>query len=217
MPVKVGLQYIEIWKESLEEAVRKYEEEPIKKGGIVFYGPSDFTRWSKKWGMKPLESELLGKSGAECCINRGFGSSCSEHQLYYYPRMIRPLEPRVLVYKSHGNSECFGYTLEETFELAQRVIAYTLADFPETEIYLVSAARGRDLTEEKIAERRKYNSWLRELAEKTPRCHYIDTFEYEPLFRKDIFVEDGVHFNQEGYDIIADFYRTALKSELDKY
>ena len=61
MPVKVGLQYIEIWKESLEEAVRKYEEEPVKKGGIVFYGPSDFTRWSKKWGMKPLESELLGK------------------------------------------------------------------------------------------------------------------------------------------------------------
>ena len=217
MPVKVGLQYIEIWKESLEKEILEYEKEPVKKGGIVFYGPSNFTRWSEKWGMKPLASELPGKSGAECCINRGFGSSCSEHQLYYYPRMIRPLEPRVLVYKSAGNSESFGYTLEETWELAQRVITYTLTDFPEAEVYLVSAERKRGISEEEIARRREYNRWQKEFAEKTPRCHYVDYFEHEPLIREDIYVEDGVHFNQLGYDLFADFFKEALKDELEKY
>ena len=98
MAVKIGLKYIDIWKESMEEAVLEYEKEPIEKGQIVFYGPSNFTRWSEKWKHRPLRTEVLGKSGAQCCINRGFGSSCSEHQLYYYPRMIRPLAPKVLVY-----------------------------------------------------------------------------------------------------------------------
>ena len=217
MPIKVGLQYIEIWKESMEEVVREYEKEPIKKGQIVFYGPSYFTRWATNWGNKPLCEMVVGKSGAKCCINRGFGSSCSEHQLYYYPRMIRPLEPKVLVYKSHANAAAFGYTLEETWELAQRVIAYTLTDFPECEVYIVSASRGYQISDEEIAARRKYNSWLKEFAEKTPRCHYLDVFEYEPLTADDIYIEDGVHFNPHGYDIFADFFKEALKDELAKY
>ena len=58
MSVKVGLQYIDIWKESMEEEVLKYEEEPIVKGQIVFYGPSNFTRWSKKWNHIPLREAL---------------------------------------------------------------------------------------------------------------------------------------------------------------
>jgi len=109
MSVKVGLQYIDIWKESMEEVVRKYEEEPVVKGQIVFYGPSNFTRWGKKWNHIPLREALPGKSGNPCAINRGFGSSCAEHQLYYYPRLIRPLEPKVLVYSAFGNYIGLGF------------------------------------------------------------------------------------------------------------
>ena len=103
MPVKVGLKYIEGWKESMEDEVLAYEQEPVVKGQIVCYGPSNFTRWSKKWGNTPIAEMLPGKSGKPCVINRGFGSSCAEHQLYYYHRMIRPLEPKVLVYSCAGN------------------------------------------------------------------------------------------------------------------
>ena len=39
----------------------------------------------------------------------------------------------------------------------------------------------------------------------------------EQFNQKDIFVEDGVHFNQAGYDLYADFYREKLKEELAKY
>ena len=54
MPVKVGLKYIEKWKESMEDEVLAYEAEQQEKGQIVFYGPSNFTRWSKRFGMKPM-------------------------------------------------------------------------------------------------------------------------------------------------------------------
>lgn len=70
MPVKVGLQFIEGWKESMEDEVLAYEKEPVVKGQIVCYGPSNFTRWSAKWGNTPISEMLPGKSGKPCVINR---------------------------------------------------------------------------------------------------------------------------------------------------
>lgn len=217
MPVKVGLRYIEIWKSNLEKEVVRYEEENAPKGQIVFYGPSNFTRWGTRWGMKPLREVLLGKSGAECCINRGFGSSCPEHQLYYYPRMIRPLEPKVLVYSSAGNSASFGYTDEEAFELAQRVIMYTVTDFPECKVYIGGCNPGKNPSEAALEKKRRYNSWLREFAEKTPNCVFFDPLEYEPLRDETLFVDDGVHFNQKGYEVYEAFFKEVLKDELEKF
>ena len=217
MPVRVGLKHIEIWNDSMEKAVCRYEEEPIVKGQIVFYGPSNFTRWSTKWGMIPLREAVLGKSGAPCCINRGFGSSCAEHQLYYYHRMVKPLAPKVLVYASFGNSISFGYSPEETFELAQRVITYTLTDFPDCRIYLCTAGLMKKYIEGYAEAAAKYNALLKDFVAKTPNCFLLDAKTYAPLQRDDIFVEDEVHFNQEGYRIYADYFREALKAELDEF
>lgn len=217
MSVKVGLRYIEIWKESLEDAVQAYEREPLHKGQIVFYGPSNFTRWSVKYGMKPLRECLLGASGKACVVNRGFGSSSAEHQLYYYPRMIRPTEPKVLVYTSYGNGPSFGYSDEESWELAQRVIAWARTDFPGIRIYLVGAHARRDMTPEEEEKKRIYNATVKAFAEATPDCFFLDILERPEFRRKDIYVQDGVHFNQTGYDLYADFYREALKDELARF
>jgi hypothetical protein len=216
MPVKVGLQYIEIWKDSMENAVLAYEKEPVITDQIVFYGPSYFTRWSPKYGMRPLREDIVGASGAPCVINRGFGSSCPEHQLYYYSRLIRPLAPRVLVYHSHGNSAAFGYTLEEEWELAQRVIAWTMTDFPNTRIYLVGVNPGKNMDEKHAQTRETYNGWLRAFADAHENCFFIDPMTYPPLLRQDIYT-DLVHFNQEGYDLYGEFFRDALKDELAQY
>jgi len=217
MAIKVGLKLIEIWNDSMEKAVCQYEQEPIQKGKIVFYGPSYFTRWCEKYGNTSLQEEILGKSGKQCAVNRGFGSSCPEHQLYYYPRMIRPLEPKVLVYGSWGNGRDFGYSDEESWELAQRVIGYTLTDFPEARVYLCGAFRQRGMSEEDIVSRRTYCEIVKKFAEATPRCYYLNVFDYEPLIREDIYIEDGVHFNSLGYQVFAEFFKENLKEELEKF
>lgn len=219
MPVKVGLQYIDLWQESMEEVVCEKEKEVYPEGQIVFYGPSYFTRWRReKYGNTPMREALLGKSGAECVVNRGFGSSCSEHQLYYYPRMVRPLKPSVLVYECAGNGGAFGYTPEEIWEIAQRVIVYALTDFPGIRIYLCGPHMKRDETEESLARKRIFEKFEREFAEKTENVFYLDILGYEPLSgRKDIFVEDGVHYNHLGYEIYGEMFRQMLKEELDKF
>jgi len=218
MPVRVGLRYIEKWKTDLEKYVLKYEAEPVEKGQIVFYGPSYFTRWEReRWGHTPLREAVLGKSGKACCINRGFGSSSAEHQLYYYSRMVRPLEPKVMVYSGFANNRGFGYSLEEVWELMQRVITYALTDFPDIQIYLCSTQHRIEDSEEAIAWDTAANALMKEFAENTPRCHYLNIYDYEPLQGKDIYVQDGGHYNQKGYDLYAEYFKEALKNELARY
>lgn len=218
MPVKVGLKFIEKWGESMENKILEYEKEPIIKDQIVFYGPSNFTRWAAYRGNTPLREAVLGHSGAQCCINRGFGSSCTEHHLYYYHRMVKALEPRVLVYSPGlGNATAMGYTPEETWELAQRVMAYAKEDFPNLRIYLCGVFAYRDRNKPNYPDLVKFDGWLREYAENTPDCTYIDVTNYEPLHRDDIYDTDGKHFNRLGYDIYAELFREALKDELALY
>ena len=180
----------------------------------MFYGPSYFTRWSPKYGMVPMREVLTGASGAPCVVNRGFGSSCAEHQLYYYARMVRPLEPRVLVYHCHANGPSFGYSQEESWELGQRVIAWAMTDFPGIRICLVGANASRDITPEKLAEYRAYNAMVREFAEQLPNGRFIDQLEHTVHWDKSVYVEDGVHYNQSGYDLYGVFFREALQEEL---
>ena len=218
MPVKVGLKYIDLWQESMEEVVSEKEKEQYPEGQIVFYGPSYFTRWGRKHGFTPMREVLLGKSGAECVANRGFGSSCSEHQLYYYPRMVRPLKPTVLVYECYGNGGAFGYTPEEIWEIAQRVIVYALTDFPGIRIYLCGPHNSRDQSEEAVEKKRRFAEFQKEFAAKTENVFFLDILNYGPLKdRKDIYVEGGVHFNAEGYRLYGEMFREMLREELDRF
>ena len=220
MPIRIGLKMIEMptWSDDMEKAVCEYEKEPIQKGQIVFYGPSHFTRWKMEpWGAKPLREAVLGASGAQCCINRGFGSSCAEHQLYYYHRMVKPLEPKVLVYFSYGNSKGFGYSPEETWELAQRVIAYTRIDFPDTEIYICGMTRHKNDPVEPSDDIKLYQSWIMEYCENDPKCHYIDFYSDADISRPENFCEDSVHFSPTGYEAFAKFFQRDLKGELAKF
>ena len=212
--VKVGLRYIEKWKTDLEKQVCNYEAEDVPKGQILFYGPSNFTRWSTKYGMTPLREALVGASGAPCCINRGFGSTCAEHHLYYYTRMVKAWEPSVLVYSPGlGNGMGFGYTAEELWEMAQRVMLYAKADMPDLRIYLC----GLNLWKLKSEAAQKTDAWMRAFAEEMPDCTYLDITDYEPLHRLDIYVEDNVHYNQEGYALYGEYFKEKLAHELAKF
>jgi len=218
MPVKVGLKHIEIWDESMEAEVLEYEKENPEKGQIVFYGPSYFTRWSKKWGEKPMREVLLGKSGKECVVNRGFGSTSSEHHLYYYPRMIKPLEPKVLVYCcAMGNGLAFGYSVDEIWEISQRVLAYAKTDFPDLQIYICGTLPKKDMKDSHIETRLSLDEKMRTYAKEHKDCHFIDIMGYAPMRSNDIFIEDGVHLNPHGYEIFTELFKEALRDELDNY
>ena len=101
---------------ALEDSVVAYEQEPIEKGKILFYGHSLFTRWgSPEYGFRRMDEDIRMKDGSLAVVNHGFGTSTSEELLYYYPRLVRPWEPRALVLSTLGNDGTITYYPEAGF------------------------------------------------------------------------------------------------------
>ena len=69
---------------SLESSIVAYEQEPIEKGKILFYGHSLFTRWgSPQYGYRRMDQDIRMKDGSLAVVNHGFGTSTVEELLYY--------------------------------------------------------------------------------------------------------------------------------------
>ena len=111
----------------------------------------------------------------------------------------------------------YGYTPEEIWELAQRVVLYTHTDFPDTEIYICGTQRHRGEDKVKSEVKERYDNYIKEFVKNDPKYHYIDMFDEESISRDENFVADGLHFTPAGYEAYAEFFKRALKDELAKF
>ena len=213
----------------LEKYILKFEEEEIVKNKILFYGSSSFTRWKpERWENPRLEDEIRMRDGSQACVNHGFGTSTAEEQLYYYPRAVRPWEPRALVYTSFGNSIPLGYTAQEIFSLSTRVLEYARTDFPGIRLFFCNVHPGsktKDAPKSRHAAIREFNELVAWYCSKHEDTTLVDQWNapcfYEEGFagdiqhvREELYVEDGVHHNLEGYAIYREFFREYLKDLL---
>ena len=214
-----------------EKSIVAYEQEPIEKGKILFYGHSLFTRWgSPKWGYRRMDEDIRMKDGSLAVVNHGFGTSCAEELLYYYGRMVRPWKPRALVVAAYGNDLMYGYSPEDVMNVLSRLLHWARTDFPGIRLYIVeafpTAKKRTEAKEEKWNSARfkrdKFNKMIRAYAATHEDTKVIEMWNCPELFetpedvgdrtkiREDIFVKDRTHFTQEGYDIAAKIFREAL-------
>lgn len=219
----------------LEESVVAYEQEPIEKGKILFYGHSLFTRWNDTpWGNGRMDEDIRMKDGSLAVVNHGFGTSTSEELLYYYPRLVRPWEPRALVIATYANDGMYGYSPEDVMINISKLCQWARVDFPGIRIFLVEdhpCPKGKECTLPDIwnnskNKREKYLEMLELYAQTHEDTEVIRLWNQPELFetpedvgdfhkvREDIFVEDKVHPNREGYAILARIFREALSDLL---
>lgn len=206
----------------LEKEILNYEALPLPQpGGIVFYGSSGFTRWGPRFKHRPLEEDIPG------CINRGFGSSTAEELLYYYDRMIRPLKPRALVVSIVHNDRGYGYSPNEVVTNLAKLFAFARTDFPGIRLYACDCRPTlKFVTEGHIRYINEFNQLLKEYCTRHQDTTYVDHI-HDPIWfedpadtgdhlkiRRDIFIEDEVHFNQLGYDLYKDFMTDVLQDIL---
>ena len=216
---------------SLEKSILAYEEEPIEKGKILFYGHSLFTRWgAPKWGYRRMDEDIRMKDGSLAVVNHGFGTSTSEELLYYYPRMVRPWEPRALVICTYANDGMYGYSPEQVVANIAKICQWARVDFPGIRLFLVEDhprpsgkdAKVKDIWNNGKNRREKYNEMLRLYADTHEDTTLIRLWNRPEFFetpegvgdfrqvREDIFVADKVHPNQEGYDLLGPIFREYL-------
>ena len=206
----------------------KYEARDVEevKGRILFYGHSLFTRcaYQNRWGNPSLEETVLGKDGKPAILNHGFGTSSADDLLYYYPRLVRPYEPRALVLCTSNNDFGFGYSPFEIVDILARVIDWTKADFPGIPIYVFSnlpTLKSVDTVSVFTRNRAEYDKMVEIMcAEK--EVHFVKLVDQPYMFEKaedvgnydkiraDIFSEDRTHYHAEGYMVFHNFIRELL-------
>ena len=210
----------------LEKSVVAYEQVPLQKGGIVFYGSSGFTRWGSpisSFNHRPLEEDIRMKDGSPAGVNRGFGSSTAEELLYYYPRLILPLEPRALVVSIVHNDRGMGYTPDEVVTNLAKLFEFARTDFPGIRLYACDCRPTLKFTTDAHLEyMTEFNRLLKEYCDAHEDTTFVDHIHHPIWFndprdvgdykkvRTDMFVEDDVHFNQLGYDLYKDFMLEVL-------
>ncbi len=207
-----------------ENTVLEYEAQPVEKNRILFYGSSGFTRWKPKYNHRPLEEDIRMKDGSPAAVNHGFGGSTIEEGLYYYHRLVKPWEPRAIVLRFYPNDIARGYMPIEVVQRLAQLCDWARADFPGVKLYLCDAMPHRRFVNDPLWQQlaKKYNKLLKEYCDANEDCTYVcqsgwkgfytdpaDAGDYSKI-RQDIWVEDALHFTQEGYDIYRDLFLNAL-------
>lgn len=208
-----------------DKYIKEFEKEPIQEGLILFYGDSTFTRWKEEWGHRPLEQDIRRKDGSVAAVNHGFGTSTAEELLYYYHRVVRPWKPRALVLTVFGNDLGAGYTPAEIMFLISRICAYARTDMPGIRIFLCNDRanlkhRGRSA---ELNLMKQMNKLKAEYCAIHDDCTLVDLANWPEFYdsaehvgdpdhsREELFDEDQVHCNQDGYDV----YRRIFLHYLD--
>ena len=177
-------------------------------GGIVLVGSSIFKRWTNAVSdLAPLP-----------VTNRAFGGSQTSHQLMFFDQVVPPCRPGLIVWYC-GSNDIKGK--KEPSSVLQRTEEW-LGKVSQTDssicVLLVSVIRSpqkrRDGQLEAVD---AVNRGYEEFSRKKERVFYVDV---NPALQTptgeakvELYVEDGLHFNVEGYHQMT----TLLKPAIDKY
>jgi hypothetical protein len=176
---------------------------PPPRGAVLFIGSSTIRLW------KTLARDFPSHPA----VNRGFGGCEIVDCTHFADRILLPLAPKMVFLRAGGNDINNGKPPEQVFADYLDFVAVVQAKLPETEIAFISLspsiARWKNADRERVV-----NALIAAHAATRPRLHYIETYDL-PLGpdrqpRPEIFATDKLHFNTEGYRLLADRVRPFL-------
>ena len=188
------------WEKDIAAFERMDATNPPPKGGVVFIGSSTIARW------KTLAQDFPGQP----VLNRGFGGSEIVDSTHFAARVIIPYAPRMIVLRAGGNDLWAGKSPEQVFADFKEFTTTIHAKLPEAEIVFLSlspsVARWKQHEQEK-----EVNRLVEKFVHSTPHLKYLETYDLplgangEP--RPELFVTDQLHFNADGYKLLAERVR----------
>jgi lysophospholipase L1-like esterase len=182
------------WEPEIEVFEAADRAHPAPAGSIVFTGSSSIRLW------KTLAEDFPGQP----VLNRGFGGSQIREVRAFADRIVLPYEPSLVVMYCGGNDIHAGLSAEQVFADYREFVSTVHAALPKTRIAYISIApnpaRWSEVERVKTANR-LIAAWSRQ----DPRLQFIDVYSEmlgsDGRPKPDIFVEDGLHMNEKGYEI----------------
>jgi len=168
-------------------------ENSAPESAVLFVGSSSINYWKTKTAFPDI-----------AVINRGFGGATAPDIWHFYDQLITPYKPRLIVLFVGTNDIAAGYSPEQIAENIRSLISRMLVDLPNTKvIYLaISPTQLRWHSWHKSA---RVNKSIENFASETQRVRFLDTASAlltesgQP--NRQLFLDDGLHLNQQGYAI----------------
>jgi lysophospholipase L1-like esterase len=184
---------IDQWEAEIQAFEAEAEADLPPDGAVLFVGSSSIRMWTT----------LADDFPSVPVINRGFGGSEIADAIRFADRIVLPYEPRIVLLYAGDNDIANGKSAPEVLADVQRFVDLVHESLPETRIAFIaikpSIARWKLVDEMETA-----NNLVREYAAAAnDRVEYIDIFT--PMLgedgrpRQELFMEDGLHLNDEGY------------------
>lgn len=198
----------DIWESAIEGYEAADAEEPADPGSVVFVGSSSILFWgSLSTDMAPMP-----------VLNRGFGGSVIANVTHFADRIVLPYEPSAIVLYAGDNDIAFGSSADCTLRDFEAFVEHVRAAAPATPIYFISIKPSPSRIDLWTAMSRA-NALIEARAATSSALHFIDVSEAmldeqgEPI--AELFLEDGLHMTEAGYEIWTSIVRPILREDLD--
>ena len=171
-------------------------ENPPQKDAILFLGSSSFTRWTDVGQYFP----------DKVIINRAFGGSRLADLNYYAEDLLNPYSPKQIVIYCGENDIVYKDkpNAEEVFKRFKQFYNTVRTQFPKANITYVSIKYSPS-REQFWPIMKKANKKIKCFLQWKKNANFIEINnamkDENGNVRKDIFVEDMLHLNSDGYKI----------------
>jgi lysophospholipase L1-like esterase len=193
-----------------DKEIRAFEEadqtNPPPRQAILFIGSSSIRRWTN------LAQAFPGHK----VISRGFDGSHLSDSVAFVDRIVTPYKPRLVLLYAGDNDIASGVSPEQVLGDFKAFDARIHAALPNTRIAYL-AIKPCPAREKYLDRVKATNRLIREYTATNDRLLFVDLFT--PMLTKegrpqaDVYLEDGLHPNAQGYELWA----SILRPILDKY
>ncbi len=197
----------EKWEKEIAKLEARDAEQADPDDAILFIGSSSIRRWEDiAVDMSPYRT-----------IQRGFGGSKYSDVAVFADRLLHPHHYRALVVfvgnDVSGKPE--DHSPDQVEQLVRYLIGVSRAHRPNAPVLLIEVTP----TEKRFdawPRIREVNARIREVALTTPHTYFVSTAAFyldpEGNPRPELFVEDRLHLNADGYDL----WSTLIRRRLDE-
>ena len=209
LQIKKEAYYLYQWsknnafQDEINEFKKLDEKNFPEKEKILFTGSSSIRFWeSLDEDMAPLKT-----------LNRGFGGAHISHVIYHFNEIIKPYNPKAIVFFCGTNDLTALKTPEETINDFKKFLSLVRNEFGNIKVYVI----GIKPTVDRIyldEEERIFNSSINSLASEDAYLEYINV--WDSMLNEDgtrmpeLYIEDGLHMNERGYAIWTKKVRESL-------
>jgi lysophospholipase L1-like esterase len=193
--------------ERWEKDIQAFEEEdrksPPPAGGVLFIGSSTIRLW------KTLAEDFPDLP----VINRGFGGSEIADSVHYIDRIVKPYQPRLIVFYAGTNDIANGKSPEQVQDDFQAFVERSRKAVAGVRIVFlaIKPTIARWSQEDKVE---AANRLIADLIRRQPDLAFIDTarvlVEPDGRPKASLLAPDKLHFNAEGYRVWAAYLRPRI-------